>query len=77
MTIQIGELTKAMNGLVKRLPVKGARGFIDLIEIDGIFSLEAGGDDTLLRTRRRKPNKSAQRGGKIARENNYTLVDNN
>jgi hypothetical protein len=26
-----------MNGIVKRLPVKGAGGSIDLIEIDGIF----------------------------------------
>jgi DNA-binding LytR/AlgR family response regulator len=55
-----------MNGIVRRLPVKGADGSIDLIEIDGIFYLEARGEDTLIRTKRKKLYKSVQRLGKLA-----------
>jgi len=57
-----------MNGTVRRLPVKGVDGSIDLIEIDGIFYLEAQGDDTLIRTRRKKPYKSVQRLGELAKK---------
>ena len=57
-----------MNGVVKRLPVKGAGGSIDLIEMDGIFYLEARGDDTLIRTKRKKAYKSVQRLGKLAKK---------
>jgi len=52
-----------MNGIVRRLPVKGADGSIDLIEIDGIFYLEAQGDDTLIRTKRKKLYKSESEKG--------------
>jgi two-component system response regulator LytT len=55
-----------MNGTVRRLPVKGADGTIELIEIDRIFYLEAQGDDTLIRTKRKKPYKSVQRLGDLA-----------
>ena len=41
-----------MDGVVRRLPVKGVGGSIYLIEIDGVFYLEAKGHDTLIRTRR-------------------------
>jgi hypothetical protein len=37
------------DAILRRLPVKGADGSIDLIEIDGIFYLEAQGDDTPIR----------------------------
>jgi hypothetical protein len=37
------------DGVVKRLAVKRSDGSIDLIEIDGIFYLEAIGHDTLIR----------------------------
>ena len=57
-----------INGVVRRLPVKGADGTIDLIEIDGIFYLEARGDDTLVRTRRQKPYKSVQRLGELSKK---------
>ena len=40
---------KTMDGVVRRLPVKYANGSIDLIEIDGIFYLEAQGENTLIR----------------------------
>ena len=40
------------DGIVKKLPVKRADGSIDLIEIDGIFYLEAQGENTLIRTKR-------------------------
>jgi hypothetical protein len=52
---------KTMDGVVRRLPVKGPDGSIDLIEIDAIFYLEAQGEDTLIRTKRKKPYKSVQR----------------
>jgi DNA-binding LytR/AlgR family response regulator len=57
-----------MNGTVRRLPVKGADGAIELIEIDAIFYLEARGDDTLIRTKRQKPYKSVQRLGDLAKK---------
>jgi len=40
-----------IDGVVRRLPVKGADGSIDLIEIDGIFYLEAQGENTLIRAK--------------------------
>jgi DNA-binding LytR/AlgR family response regulator len=55
-----------MNGTMRRLPVKGADGAIELIEIEGIFFLEARGEDTLIQTRRKKPYKSVQRLGELA-----------
>ena len=57
-----------MDGIVRRLPVKGAGGSIDLIEIDGIFYLEARGEDTLIRTKRKKPYKSVHRLGELAKK---------
>ena len=57
-----------MDGIVKRLPVKGKDGSIDLIEIEGIFYLEAKGHDTLIRTRRKKPYLSVQRIQELARK---------
>jgi hypothetical protein len=57
-----------MNGIVRRLPVKGANGAIDLIEPDAIYYLEAQGDDTLIRTKRKKPYKSVQRLGDLAKK---------
>jgi hypothetical protein len=50
-----------VDGAVRRLPVKYEDGSIDLIEIDGIFYLEAQGEKTLIRTRRKKPYQSVQR----------------
>jgi len=55
-------------GVVKKLPVKGKDGSIDLIEIDGIFYLESKGHDTLIRTKRKKPYKSVQRLGELAKK---------
>ena len=43
-------------------------GSIDLIEIDGIFYLEAQREDTLIRTKRKKPYKSLQRLGELAKK---------
>ena len=40
------------DGVVRRLPVKGKDGSIDLIETEGIFYLEAKGHDTLIRAKR-------------------------
>ena len=57
-----------MDEIVRKLPVKGKSGAIDLIEINGIFYLEAQGDDTLIRTRRKKPYKSIQRIGELAKK---------
>ena len=57
-----------MNGTVRRLPVKGADGSVELIEIDGVFYLEARGEDTLIQTRRKKPYKSLQRLGELAKK---------
>jgi len=49
------------SGILRRLPVKGMDGAIELIEIEAIFYLEAKGDDTLIRTRRKEPYHSVQR----------------
>ena len=59
---------KAMDGVVRRLPVKYENGSIDLIDIDGIFYLEAKGEKTLIRTRRKKPYQSVQRLGELAKK---------
>jgi len=56
-----------VDGVVRRLPVKGKDGSIELIEIESIFYLEAKGHDTLIRTRRKKPYHSVQRLGELAR----------
>ena len=56
-----------VDGVVKRLPVKGKDGSIELIEIESIFYLEAKGHDTLIRTRRKKPYHSVQRLSEIAK----------
>jgi DNA-binding LytR/AlgR family response regulator len=56
-----------VDGVVRRLPVKGKDGSIELIEIEGIFYLEAKGHDTLIRTRRKKPYHSVQRLGELAK----------
>ncbi|MCK5418177.1 MAG: hypothetical protein KAI93_06715 [Desulfobacterales bacterium] len=58
---------KSTDGILRRLPVKGADGSIDLIEIDAIFYLEAQGDDTLIRTKRKKPYHTVQRLGELAK----------
>ncbi len=57
-----------MDGVVRRLPVKYEDGSIDLIEIDGIFYLEAQGENTIIRTKRKKPYKSVQRLGELAKK---------
>ena len=59
---------KMIDGVVRRLPVKYEDGSIDLIEIDGIFYLEAQGEKTLIRTKRKKPYKSVQRLGELAKK---------
>lgn len=56
------------DGIVRRLPVKGVDGSIALIEIDGIFYLEARGHDTLIRTKRKKPYHSVQRILELAKK---------
>ncbi len=56
------------DGIVRRLPVKGEDDSIDLIEIEGIFYLEAKGHDTLIRTKRKKPYLSVQRLGVLAKK---------
>ena len=56
------------DGIVRRLPLKGKDGSIDLIEIEAIFYLEAKGHDTLIRTRRKKPYKSVQRIQELAKK---------
>ena len=56
-----------VDGVVRRLPVKGKDGSVELIEIESIFYLEAKGHDTLIRTRRKKPYHSVQRLGELAR----------
>ena len=52
-----------VDGVVRRLPVKGKDGSVELIEIESIFYLEAKGHDTMVRTRRKKPYHSVQRLG--------------
>jgi two-component system LytT family response regulator/two-component system response regulator LytT len=59
---------KMIDGVVQKLPVKCEDGSIDLIEIDAIFYLEAQGEKTLIRTRRKKPYKSIQRLGELAKK---------
>ena len=59
---------KTLDGVVLRLPVEYANGSIDLIEIDGIFYLEAQGENTLIQTKRKKPYKSVQRIGELAKK---------
>lgn len=59
---------RTMGGIRQRLPVKGADGSIDLIEVDGIFYLEAQGGDTLIHTRRKKPYHCVQRLKELARK---------
>ncbi len=54
------------DGVVRRLPVRGKDGSIELIEIESIFYLEAKGHDTLIRTRRKKPYHSVQWLGELA-----------
>jgi DNA-binding LytR/AlgR family response regulator len=54
--------------VIQRLGVKGADGSIDLIEVDGIFYLEALGGDTLIRTKRKKPYHSVQRLNELERK---------
>ena len=57
-----------VEGVVRRLPVKGKDGSIELIEIESIFYLEAKGHDTLIRTRRKRHYHSVQRLGELARK---------
>jgi len=52
-------------GAMHRLAVVYADGRVDLIEIDRIFYLEAQGEKTLIRTRRKIPYISFQRMGEI------------
>ena len=59
---------KSTDAILRRLPVKGADGSIDLIEIDGIFYLEAQGDDSLIRTKRKKPYPSVQRLAELVKK---------
>jgi len=56
------------DGIVKRLAVKRNDGSIDLIEIDKIFYLEATGQDTLIRTKRKNPYRSVQQPGEPAKK---------
>lgn len=53
-------------GIIQRLPVKGADGSIDLIEVHAIFYLEAQGGDTLIHTRRKKAYHCVQRLNELA-----------
>ena len=55
-----------MEAIIRRLPVKGGDGSIDLIELDAIFYLEARQGHTLIRTKRKKPYPSVQRLHEIA-----------
>ena len=59
---------RSTGGMLRRLPVKRADGSIDLIEIDGIFYLEAQGENTIVRTKRKKTYKSIQRLGELAKK---------
>ena len=63
-----GSGMKIMDGVVRRLPLKYENGSIDLIEIDGIFYLESQGENTLIRTKRKKRYKSIQRIGELAKK---------
>jgi DNA-binding LytR/AlgR family response regulator len=53
---------------VKKLPVKKADGSIVLIELEHIYYLEASGDDTLIRTRRKKRYRSVEPINMLARK---------
>jgi len=53
------------SGALNRLPVVNADGTIELIEMDSIFYLEAQREETLIRTRRKKPYISTQRLGEL------------
>jgi len=64
----LGGAMGTMGGIMQKLPVKGVDGSIDLIEVDGIYYLEAQGGDTLIRTRRKKPYHSVQRLNELARK---------
>lgn len=59
---------KTTAGVMGKLPVKRADGSIDLIEIDGIFYLEAREGDTLIRTKRKKTYRSVQRLYELAKK---------
>ena len=59
---------KTIEETMLKLPVKRADGAIDLIEIDGIFYLEAKEGDTLIRTKRKKPYRSVQRLHELAKK---------
>jgi DNA-binding LytR/AlgR family response regulator len=59
---------KKMEAAMCKLPVKGADGSIELIEVDAIFYLEAKEGDTLIRTRRSKPYRSVQRLHELAKK---------
>ena len=58
---------KTMEAIMRRLPVKGVDGSIDLIEVEAIFYLEAREGDTLIRTKRKKPYHSVQRLHEMAK----------
>ena len=45
---------------MKKLPVKRTDGSIVLIELESIYYLEASGDDTFIRTRRKKRYRSVE-----------------
>ena len=59
---------KTKAGALSKLPVKNADGSIDLIEIDGIFYLEAKEGDTLIRTKRKKTYRCVQRLHELAKK---------
>ena len=65
---QIGEQAESVDPVFWRLPLKGKGGSIDLIEIDGIFYLEALGEKILIRTQRKKSYQSVQRLGELAKK---------
>ncbi len=65
---------KTTKGIIRRLPVKGADGSIDLIEIDGIFYLEAQGEDTLIRTKRKKTLQIRAATGRAGQKTSGTSV---
>ena len=50
-----------LKGVLSRLPIKGADGLIELVEVDSIFYLEAKEGDTLIRTKRKKLYHSVER----------------
>lgn len=56
-----------MDGALCRLPVEYEDGSIDLIEIDSIYYLEAQGECTMIRTKRKKTYLSVNRIGDLAK----------